>query len=103
MVIQDPETGDINLGTYRMGILDNKSVGVQILKGKKADRIMKKYAQQGKKMLPVPSSRRSSAHFCRRRHCCQSKERVRCRRVPARRSRRSSAEPTFRAPHPCGR
>ncbi|HNY69899.1 MAG TPA: phenylphosphate carboxylase subunit beta [Syntrophorhabdus sp.] len=50
MVIQDPETGDINLGTYRMGILDEKSVGVQILKGKKADRIMKKYAKQGKKM-----------------------------------------------------
>jgi phenylphosphate carboxylase beta subunit len=50
MVIQDPETGDVNLGTYRMGILDNKSVGVQILKGKKADRIMKKYAKLGKKM-----------------------------------------------------
>ena len=50
MVIQDPETGDVNLGTYRMGILDEKSVGVQILKGKKADRIMKKYAKQGKKM-----------------------------------------------------
>lgn len=50
MVIQDPETGDINLGTYRMGILDNKSVGVQILKGKKADRIMKKFGKLGKKM-----------------------------------------------------
>ncbi len=50
MVIQDPDTGDVNLGTYRMGILDNKSIGVQILKGKKADRIMKKYAKLGKKM-----------------------------------------------------
>lgn len=50
MVIQDPETGDVNLGTYRMGILDDKTVGVQILKGKKADRIMKKYGKQGKKM-----------------------------------------------------
>ena len=50
MVIQDPETGDVNLGTYRMGILDNKTVGVQILKGKKADRIMKKYGKAGKKM-----------------------------------------------------
>jgi 4-hydroxy-3-polyprenylbenzoate decarboxylase len=50
MVIQDPENGKVNLGTYRMGILDNKSVGVQILKGKTADRIMKKYAKQGKKM-----------------------------------------------------
>ena len=50
MVVQDPETGDINLGTYRMGILDNKTVGVQILKGKKGDRIMKKYGKAGKKM-----------------------------------------------------
>jgi len=50
MVLQDPETGDINLGTYRMGILDDKTVGVQILKGKKGDRIMKKYAKAGKKM-----------------------------------------------------
>jgi 4-hydroxy-3-polyprenylbenzoate decarboxylase len=50
MVIQDPENGKVNLGTYRMGILDGKSVGVQILKGKTADRIMKKYAKQGKKM-----------------------------------------------------
>jgi 4-hydroxy-3-polyprenylbenzoate decarboxylase len=50
MVIQDPETGKINLGTYRMGILDGKTVGVQILKGKTADRIMKKYAKQNKKM-----------------------------------------------------
>ncbi len=50
MVIEDPETGDVNLGTYRMGILDDKTVGVQILKGKKADRIMKKYKKQGRKM-----------------------------------------------------
>ena len=50
MVIQDPENGKINLGTYRMGILDDKTVGVQILKGKTADRIMKKYGKQGKKM-----------------------------------------------------
>jgi len=50
MVIQDPETGDINLGTYRMGILDDRTVGVQILKGKKGDRIMKKWGKQGKKM-----------------------------------------------------
>jgi 4-hydroxy-3-polyprenylbenzoate decarboxylase len=33
-----------------MGILDDKTVGVQILKGKTADRIMKKYAKAGKKM-----------------------------------------------------
>ena len=50
MVLQDPETGNINLGTYRMGILDNRTIGVQILKGKTGDRIMKKYAKAGKKM-----------------------------------------------------
>jgi 4-hydroxy-3-polyprenylbenzoate decarboxylase len=50
MVIEDPETGRINLGTYRMGVLDNKTVGVQILKGKTADRILKKYGKAGKKM-----------------------------------------------------
>jgi phenylphosphate carboxylase beta subunit len=50
MVIQDPENGKVNLGTYRMGILDDKSVGVQILKGKTADRIMQKYKKMGKKM-----------------------------------------------------
>lgn len=50
MVVQDPETGDINLGTYRMGILDDKTIGVQILKGKKGDRILKKYEKAGKKM-----------------------------------------------------
>lgn len=50
MVIQDPDAGRINLGTYRMGVLDNKTVGVQILKGKTADRILKKYGKAGKKM-----------------------------------------------------
>jgi 4-hydroxy-3-polyprenylbenzoate decarboxylase len=50
MVVQDPETGNINLGTYRMGILDDKTVGVQILKGKTGDRILKKYGKKGKKM-----------------------------------------------------
>ncbi len=50
MVIQDPETGRINLGTYRMAALDHKTIGVQILKGKTADRILKKYGKAGKKM-----------------------------------------------------
>ncbi len=50
MTIQDPDTGDMNLGTYRMGVLDSKTVGVQLLKGKKGDRILKKYGKKGKKM-----------------------------------------------------
>ncbi len=50
MVVQDPETGEINLGTYRSQVLDEKTVGAQILKGKRGDRILQKYRKQGKKM-----------------------------------------------------
>lgn len=50
LIIRDPETGDINLGTYRMQMLDNNRCGVQILPGKKGERIMKKYKKLGKKM-----------------------------------------------------
>jgi 4-hydroxy-3-polyprenylbenzoate decarboxylase len=55
MVLQDPETGNINLGTYRMGILDNKTIGVQILKGKTGDRIMKSTARQARRCPRAPS------------------------------------------------
>ncbi len=50
MVVEDPETGEINLGTYRSQVLDGKTVGAQILKGKRGDRILQKYRKQGKKM-----------------------------------------------------
>jgi 4-hydroxy-3-polyprenylbenzoate decarboxylase len=50
LVVEDPETGGINLGTYRMQVLDSKTVGVQILKGKRGDRILEKYRKAGKKM-----------------------------------------------------
>ncbi len=50
LVLRDPETGETNLGTYRMQMLDNKTCGVQILPGKRGERIMKKYAKLGKKM-----------------------------------------------------
>jgi 4-hydroxy-3-polyprenylbenzoate decarboxylase len=50
LVMEDPETGDVNLGTYRMQVLDNKTLGVQILKGKRGDVILKKYQKMGKKM-----------------------------------------------------
>lgn len=50
LVVQDPETGHINLGTYRMQVLDKKTVGVQILKGKRGDVILQKYRKMGKKM-----------------------------------------------------
>jgi 4-hydroxy-3-polyprenylbenzoate decarboxylase len=50
VVLKDPETGETNLGTYRMQMLDSKTCGVQILPGKRGERIMKKYAKMGKKM-----------------------------------------------------
>ncbi len=50
MVVKDPETGEINLGTYRSQVLDKKTVGAQILKGKRGDRILQKYRKLGKKM-----------------------------------------------------
>ena len=50
LVVEDPETGETNLGTYRMQVLDGKTVGVQILKGKRGDRIMQKYRKAGRKM-----------------------------------------------------
>jgi 4-hydroxy-3-polyprenylbenzoate decarboxylase len=50
MVVRDPETGEINLGTYRSQVLDSKTVGAQILKGKRGDRILQKYRKAGKKM-----------------------------------------------------
>ncbi len=53
MVARDPEEGWVNLGTYRMQILDDKSLGVQILKGKDADVIMQKYRELGEKEMPV--------------------------------------------------
>jgi len=50
LVTKDPETGWTNLGTYRMQILDDNHVGVQIIKGKHADMMMKQYQAMGKKM-----------------------------------------------------
>lgn len=50
VVLKDPETGETNLGTYRMQMLDGKTCGVQILPGKRGERIMKKYAKLGRKM-----------------------------------------------------
>lgn len=50
LISQDPETGWINLGTYRMQVLDRNHVGVQILKGKHAGLMLEKYREMGKKM-----------------------------------------------------
>ena len=50
LIVRDPETGEVNLGTYRMQMLDGKRCGVQILPGKRGERIMKKYKKLGQKM-----------------------------------------------------
>ena len=53
IIVRDPETNEVNLGTYRMQMLDGKRCGVQILPGKRGDRIMKKYKKMGQKMPAV--------------------------------------------------
>ncbi len=50
LVTQDPDTGWTNLGTYRKQILDETSVGLQILPGKHAEFHIKKYEKMGKKV-----------------------------------------------------
>jgi len=50
LVTKDPDSEWVNLGTYRMQVLDEKSVGVQIIKGKHADFHMNRYKELGKPM-----------------------------------------------------
>lgn len=50
LVCRDPETGWVNLGTYRMQVLEKDRVGVQFLQGKDADTIFDKYKALGEKM-----------------------------------------------------
>ncbi|MBF7084446.1 phenylphosphate carboxylase subunit beta [Desulfallas sp. Bu1-1] len=52
LITKDPETGFVNLGTYRMEMLDEKSLGALILKGKDADITMKKY-QARNELMPA--------------------------------------------------
>ncbi len=47
---QDPETGGINLGVSRMQLLDERSIGTNILPGKRGARILSKYKNLGKVM-----------------------------------------------------
>jgi len=51
-ISKDPETGWINLGTYRAQLLDKNHLGTQFIKGKHADIMLKKYAAM-KKPMPV--------------------------------------------------
>ena len=53
LITKDPETGFVNLGTYRMQILDEKSLGVMFLQGKDADVTFTKYRERNE---PMPAA-----------------------------------------------
>jgi len=52
VVTKDPDTGWVNLGTYRLQLLDKNHLGTQFIRGKHSDIMLKKY-QAMKKPMPV--------------------------------------------------
>jgi phenylphosphate carboxylase beta subunit len=52
VVTKDPETGWVNVGTYRLQLLEKNILGTQFIKGKHSDIMLKKY-QAMKKPMPV--------------------------------------------------
>lgn len=52
IVTRDPESGKINVGTQRMQLHDEQSIGVYFMPGKTGDKIFGKYKKQ-KKNMPV--------------------------------------------------
>ncbi|MBI4258768.1 MAG: UbiD family decarboxylase [Thaumarchaeota archaeon] len=48
VITRDPDTGYMNLGTYRMQIHDQKTVGIDLAPGRHGRIIMEKYHSQGK-------------------------------------------------------
>lgn len=52
VITKDPDTGWVNLGTYRCQMLDKNHLGTQFIKGKHSDIMLKKY-QKMKKPMPV--------------------------------------------------
>ena len=55
IITKDPDSGWVNLGTYRSQLLDKNKIGTQFIKGKHADQMLKKYQKMGKPM-PCASS-----------------------------------------------
>ena len=53
VLTQDPDTGWINLGTYRLQLLGKDKLGTQFIKGKHSDIMLKKYQAMGKAMPVV--------------------------------------------------
>lgn len=52
VVTQDPDTGWVNIGTYRLQLLGKNRLGTQFIKGKHSDITLKKY-QARKEPMPV--------------------------------------------------
>ena len=50
VVTKDPESDWVNLGTYRLQLLDKNTLGTQFIKGKHSDIMLKKYQAMGKPM-----------------------------------------------------
>jgi 4-hydroxy-3-polyprenylbenzoate decarboxylase len=50
VVTKDPESGWVNVGTYRLQLLDKNHLGTQFIKGKHSDIMLKKYQTMGKPM-----------------------------------------------------
>jgi phenylphosphate carboxylase beta subunit len=50
VITKDPDSDWINLGTYRLQLLDKNTLGTQFIKGKHADIMLKKYQAMGKPM-----------------------------------------------------
>ena len=51
-ISKDPESGWVNIGVYRLQMLDEKNLGTQFIKGKHADLMLQKYKSL-KKPMPV--------------------------------------------------
>jgi 4-hydroxy-3-polyprenylbenzoate decarboxylase len=52
VITKDPDTGWVNLGTYRLMLLDGQTLGTQFIKGKHADLMLNKYRER-KQPMPV--------------------------------------------------
>jgi len=51
-ITKSPKSGWVNIGTYRLQLLDEKTLGTQFIKGKHADIMLKEYAEL-KQPMPV--------------------------------------------------
>ncbi len=50
VVTKDPDSDWVNVGTYRLQLLDKNHLGTQFIKGKHSDQMLKKYQAMGKPM-----------------------------------------------------